>query len=102
MKNVFATSWLPAEKILANVLKVNFFLEEEEIKAAWSDLCADLISVGIPTLLHVMSTGSEGQKVTRQLWTVVAKTWQVPDEKAHWEELISFLVIPLKSVFAFP
>ncbi|KAG6887993.1 hypothetical protein C0992_009973 [Termitomyces sp. T32_za158] len=101
MKNVFATSWLPAEKIVASVIKVNFFLEEEHIKAAWSDLCSDLISVGIPTLLHVMSTGSEGQKVTRQLWTVLARTWQVPDEKAHWDELISFLAIPLKSWIMF-
>ncbi|KAG6889883.1 hypothetical protein C0995_013858 [Termitomyces sp. Mi166 len=97
MKSVFAASWLPAEKILASVLKVNFLLDDERVKAAWSDLCADLISVGIPTLLHVLSTGSEGQKVTRQLWTVLARTWQVSDEKAHWEELVSFLVIPFKS-----
>ncbi|KAG5351604.1 hypothetical protein C0989_005611 [Termitomyces sp. Mn162] len=97
MKNVFATSWLPAERILASVLEINFFLEEEHVKAAWSNLCSDLISVGIPTLLHVLSTGSEGPKVTRQLWTILARMWQVSDEAAHWEELVSLLVIPLRS-----
>ncbi|KAG6844468.1 hypothetical protein H0H87_006692 [Tephrocybe sp. NHM501043] len=97
MKNVFATSWLPAERILASVLRINFSLQIEEVKEAWSELCADLISVGVPTLLHVISTGSEGQEVSRHLWCVLARTWQVADEKAHWESFISFLVIPFKS-----
>ncbi|KAG6853948.1 hypothetical protein C0991_012272 [Blastosporella zonata] len=97
MKNVFAVTWLPAEMVLASVLKVNFSLNDMEVKGAWSELCADLILVGVPTLLHVISTGSEGKDVTRHLWTVLAKTWQVPDGKAHWEELVSFLVIPFKS-----
>ncbi|KAG6916033.1 hypothetical protein DXG01_008756 [Tephrocybe rancida] len=96
MRNVFAASWLPAEKILACVLKVKFSLGDGEVKAAWSELCVDLISVGVPTLLHVISTGSEGEEITRHLWTVLAKTWQAPEETVHWEELISFLVIPFK------
>ncbi|KAG6829469.1 hypothetical protein H0H92_004431 [Tricholoma furcatifolium] len=97
MKNVFSTSWLPAERILAGVLKVTFSLDDEDVRGAWSDLCTDLISVGVPTLLHVISTGSEGLMVTRHLWTVLARTWQTPDENAHWEELVSFLVIPFRS-----
>ena len=99
MKNVFSPSRLlaPAEFILATTLKYQFSLVDEHTKVAWCELCAELISVGIPTLLHVLSTRSqseEGLEVTRQLWTVLAKTWQNPETNGHWENLVSFLLIP--------
>jgi flagellar biosynthesis regulator FlaF len=101
MKNVFSGSWLspPAEIILSAVLKVNFTLADEDVQLAWSQLCADLISVGVPTLLHIVSIRSgrtEGLQVTRQLWTVLAKALQSPDDYVHWDDVLCSLVIPLK------
>jgi hypothetical protein len=101
MKNVFSSSWLspPAEIILSVVLKRNFTLADEEVKLSWSQLCADLISVGIPTLLHVVnirSAWTEGLQVTKQLWTVLARAFQAPDDYVHWDDVICFLLIPLK------
>ncbi|GLB45466.1 hypothetical protein LshimejAT787_2300260 [Lyophyllum shimeji] len=100
MRNVYSTSWLPAESILAGALRVKFSLDEESVRGAWSQLCADLISVGIPTLLHVIFTRSERKEereVTRALWVVLARTWQDADDRVHWDELASFLVIPFKA-----
>ncbi|RDB15276.1 hypothetical protein Hypma_004793 [Hypsizygus marmoreus] len=102
MKNIFSSTWLPppAEIILAASLKLHFSLLDENLTTAWSQLCADLISVGIPTILHLVSTRSEskeGQEVTRQLWIVLARSWQRPDDDVHWEDLVSFLMIPFKS-----
>lgn len=104
LKNVFAASWLPppAEVILAGVLKRNYNLEDERVKSAWSRLCADLISVGLPALLHIVSVRTahnEELEVTRQLWSVLAKSWKESDNGTHWEELVSFLIIPLGYVF---
>jgi hypothetical protein len=101
MKNVFSSSWLssPAEIILSAVLKHNFTLADEEVKLAWSQLCAGLISVGIPTLLHVVNFRSgftEGLQVTRQLWTVLARAFQAPDGYVDWDDVICLLVIPFK------
>ncbi|KAG5644893.1 hypothetical protein DXG03_007445 [Asterophora parasitica] len=100
MKNVYSHSWLPAETILAAVTRIQFSLGNESVRAAWSQLCADLISVGVPSLLHVITARSEkgeGQEVTRQLWAVLARDWQVSSGGTHWEELASFLGIPFKA-----
>ncbi|KAF5374095.1 hypothetical protein D9615_008892 [Tricholomella constricta] len=100
MKNVYSPSWLPAESILAAIIKVKFSMDVESVRSAWSQLCADLISVGVPSLLHIIFTRSEKQEekeVTRQLWAVLARAWQAPDETTHWEELVSFLTIPFKA-----
>jgi len=101
MTNVFSSSWLapPAEIILAAVLQRNFTLIDEDVKVAWSQLCAELISVGIPTLLHIVNVRSgytEGLQVTRQLWMVLAKAVQDPDDYVDWDDVICFLVIPFK------
>jgi len=99
MKNVFPPSRLPAlaEFILATTLKYQFSLIDESTKVAWCELCAELISVGVPTLLHVLATRSQredGLEVTRQLWVVLAKRWQIPETNAHWGDLVSFLLVP--------
>ncbi|KAG5650105.1 hypothetical protein H0H81_000746 [Sphagnurus paluster] len=99
MKNVFSASWLPAESILAAVLAINFTLQDDAVRSLWSHLCADLISTGIPTVMHVIFTRSErteGREVTRQLWTVLAKTWQFSNEMVNWQQLTAFLSIPFK------
>jgi hypothetical protein len=98
-KNVLYDTWLPsnAEIILAAVLKRNFTLDDGEVRQAWSDLCAELVSVGVPTLMHVVYFQSEKREqveVLRQLWTVLARTWQVIDHGTTWDDLVTLLVIP--------
>jgi hypothetical protein len=111
MRNVFIKTWLPspAERILASLLKKRFDLSNEIVKIYWSRLCAELISVGIPTLLHVLHTKSlspsqEGMEVTRRLWAVLAKNAgglghgsgdvDVPDDSGNWMNLVQLLVMP--------
>jgi hypothetical protein len=105
IKIVLYDTWLPsnAEIILAAVLKCNFVLHDDDVREVWSDLCADLISVGVPTLLHVVYFQSERRErveVLRQLWTVLVKTWQVIDHGTTWDDLVTLLVIPFGSVVA--
>lgn len=102
-KSVLYDTWLPsnAEIILAAVLRRNFTLHDDKVLKEWSDLCADLISVGVPTLLHVLYFQSERRErveVLRQLWTVLAKMWQVIDHEITWDDLVTLLVIPFGSV----
>lgn len=111
MKNVFTQAWLPspAERILASLLKKRFDLSNETVKNYWSQLCAELISVGVPTLLHVLHTktlsqSEEEMEVTRGLWAVLAKnaggkshttedgSGDAPEE--HWMNLVQLLVMP--------
>lgn len=101
LKNIFSSSWLhsPAEIILAAVLMRHFSFEDDNVKIAWSELCADLISAGIPSVLHVVSSRSElgqGLEVTRQLWAVLAKAWQNPNEGVPWGNVAAFLAIPYR------
>jgi hypothetical protein len=101
LKNIFSSLWLesPAEIILAAVLMRQFSFQDEQVKIGWSELCADLISVGIPSLLHIIHSRSEfkqGLEVTRQLWTVLAKAWHDPDEGVPWGNLVAFLAIPYR------
>lgn len=101
LKNIFSSSWLhsPAEIILAAVLMRQFSFGDDNVKTAWSELCADLISAGIPSVLHVVSSRSElgqGLEVTRQLWTVLAKAWQNPNEGVPWGNVPAFLAIPYR------
>ena len=102
-KSVLYDTWLPsnAEIILAAVLKHNFTLHDDTVRKEWSDLCADLISVGVPTLLHVLYFQSERREqveALRHLWTVLAKMWQVIDHEITWDDLVTLLVIPFGSV----
>jgi hypothetical protein len=102
MKNVFGKPWLasPAEIILAAILKQTFGFENNSVEALWSQLCADLISIGIPTIIHILFVRSESQKeeketqVTKQLWLLMAKR-QLASDECSWEELVLLLVVPL-------
>ncbi|KAF9465829.1 hypothetical protein BDZ94DRAFT_1253286 [Collybia nuda] len=101
VKNIFSSSWLhsPAEIILATVLMRQFSFQDNNVKSAWSELCADLISAGIPSILHVVSSRSDlgqGLEMTRQLWTVLAKAWQTSDEGLPWGNVAAFLAIPYR------
>jgi len=99
MKNVFESSWLcsPAEIILATLLKKQFSLSDVQVKDLWSQLCADLIAVGIPTVLHVLhvrSESQEGLEVTRQLWFILANNGPLANVEEDWMNLLCFLVMP--------
>lgn len=107
MKNVFTTTWLPspAERILASLLKKRFDLSNETVKIYWSRFCAELISVGIPTLMHVLHTktlnpSQEEMEVTRRLWAVLAKNAAgagIPED--NWMNLVQLLAMPIGSVY---
>lgn len=99
MKNVFKTSWLcsPAEIILAALLKKQFSLSDGQVKDLWSQLCADLVAVGIPTVLHVLhvrSESQEGTEVTRELWLILANNGPLTTSEEDWMSLLCFLVMP--------
>jgi hypothetical protein len=99
MKNVFNPSWLssPAEIILATLLKKHFSLSDGQVKDLWSHLCADLVAVGIPTVLHVLhvrSESQEGMEVTRQLWLILANDGPLATSEEDWMSLLCFLVMP--------
>lgn len=89
-----------AESILSAVLRQKYALDEDEnVKAKWGSLCADLISVGIPNLLHSVFVGSESQErleVQRQLWVTMASNDKLKANESGLEELLSFLAVPLQ------
>lgn len=98
MKNVFKSSWLcsPAEIILATLLEKQFSFVDGQVKDLWSQLCADLIAVGIPTVLHVLHVRSESREdidVTRQLWFILA-SYGLATGDEDWMSLLCFLVMP--------
>lgn len=100
VKDVFTPCWLsgPAEIVVAAVLKRKFTLTDDGVKLAWSSLCADLISAGIPSLPHVLSVQSgrrEEKEVKRRLWTMLAKSYLASESQIPWEDLTSSLIIPL-------
>ncbi|GBE84841.1 hypothetical protein SCP_0700210 [Sparassis crispa] len=100
MKNVFTTSWLipTATSILTSVLKQEYKIDREDVKVAWSGLCAALISASEPDLLGRLVIGNESQRTTeliRHLWNVSASKWTTIDPKPSWQDTVSFLVVPL-------
>ncbi|TFK69546.1 hypothetical protein BDN72DRAFT_959509 [Pluteus cervinus] len=101
VQSIFSQTWLsgPAQIIMASILKQNFTLLDDTVKAAWLSLCAKLVSVGIPALLHIISVQShrtEETEMKRQLWMLLAKTYQDCDETQSWQDLVSFLLIPFR------
>lgn len=105
IKNVFKSSWLcsPAEIILATLLKKQFSFSDGQVKDLWSQLCTDLIAVGIPTVLHVLHVRSESQEdtdVTRQLWLILANYGPATGEE-DWMSLLYFLVMPFECDWSF-
>ncbi|PFH53299.1 hypothetical protein AMATHDRAFT_83961 [Amanita thiersii Skay4041] len=99
MKNTLDAAWLPsnAEIIFATVLKHCFMLRDEGINNAWSALCFELISVDIPTLLHVVyhkSKQREEVEVIRHLWSIIVRARHDQEHKSNWDDLVTLLGIP--------
>jgi hypothetical protein len=58
------------------LLNKHFAFSDGRVKDLWGQLSADLVAVGIPTVLHVLHVRSESQddtEVTSQLWLILAK-----------------------------
>jgi hypothetical protein len=101
MKHVFMSLWLaaPAEIILAAVVKLEFRLDVDEVKAHWRELCADLISHSAPSFLQKMCVRSDDQcaaDVRRHLWAVLAKRCSSSGHDLTWEEGLACLSLPLR------
>ena len=101
MKSVFCESWLSssAETILAAILEQDFQLSDAKVKGTWSVLCSDLVIAGNPAFVGSISMQNERRaetEVRRQLWTVVARVWQSFEERFTWQDVVSFLLIPLE------
>lgn len=107
MKNVFAEPFLssPGESILAALLKRSFTLVDDRVKDLWSQLCGDLISAGVPSLLRAVhlrpSESQEEQEMMQQLWIVLAKNGPLLIDAEDWETLLNLLVMPLGCVSCF-
>jgi hypothetical protein len=100
IKQSFGTTSLAvvAETVLSTVLSQKYRLEGE-VKAAWSALCSDLISIGVPDLMCHLLARSESQggiEVQRQLWAVMAENELFKARGNRWEEIVSFLAIPIR------
>lgn len=105
MEKVFNSSWLsgPAQLVMAAILKNSYTVSNNKVKLAWISICSKLVLVGIPTLPHILylkSRRREERDTQIQLWMLLAKVYQSYDESVAWQDLISFLVIPLGLAFA--
>ncbi|TFK39035.1 hypothetical protein BDQ12DRAFT_682901 [Crucibulum laeve] len=103
IKNVFSHIFQlssPAEIILSSILDTRYALEIEAVRIAWDNLCSALISAEIPMLLHVLSARSkrrEDAETTRELWAVVGRNALRQESNTSWQDLMSFLSIPITS-----
>lgn len=114
VKDVFTKPWLSstAEKIFASLLKKRFDMSIDDVKKLWSHVCEELVSMGIPTLLHVLHTRSlnhclEEKEVTKCIWVVMARNGEelakdqvVDAAEDDWMDLIHLLAMPFGCVRA--
>ncbi|KAH9949846.1 hypothetical protein B0H21DRAFT_687894 [Amylocystis lapponica] len=101
MKNVFAASWLTptAGSILMVVFKREYVLEREDVKIAWSELCAALIRSNAPGLLSTLDVSDDHQgeqEIRRHVWRTLADRWS-KFYKPSWQDTVSLLVFPFGS-----
>ncbi|KAF9054214.1 armadillo-type protein [Panaeolus papilionaceus] len=100
MKNTFVHEWLSpaAGVIVTSLLSKSFAVDQQDIRDLWAKLCADLIAIGIPTLVHILHarTGGAhgGTEMTRLLWYMLARDRKAPFEDDDWQGMIQFLLVP--------
>ncbi|KAJ6621851.1 hypothetical protein B0H10DRAFT_1945109 [Mycena sp. CBHHK59/15] len=102
MTNVFQPGWLasPAEILLAAVLEQTYDLAEEQVRDSWAQLCSELISVGLPSVVATIKVQTENRmssEVQRQLWGFAIKSIQGSDFPYPWNDLAYLLSIPFRS-----
>ncbi|OJA17203.1 hypothetical protein AZE42_00201 [Rhizopogon vesiculosus] len=102
MKNVFASLCIStaAKTILTDLLKHDFLLTDEGVRARWSKLCADLMVAAMPSCIYEFRTLTSSQateKIARELWSLVAQSLLSQSEMLCWLDNVKLLVIPLGS-----
>ncbi|KAJ7147132.1 hypothetical protein C8R43DRAFT_1129909 [Mycena crocata] len=100
LTNVFQPSWLssPAETVLGAVLKKTYNLAEEQVRDAWAQLCSELLSLGLPSVVGVVRDRREAQmplEVQRQLWMFAATSIHKSDALVKWSDFAYLLATPL-------
>lgn len=102
VRNVFSEVWLSqaATALLTRVLQRSFAASSSvEVKDAWSQLCASLISASAPGLVAHLVAEDEVQRtlhLRRELWTLTARAWSSMDSRPTWQESVDLLVIALR------
>lgn len=99
---MFTEEWLagPAEAVFAPLVKAKFTLINDKVKTAWSKVCAELVTVSAPTLLHVVhrarASKEDGDKeMTRHMWTLSARNILKDHAMEDWQDVVKFLEVPL-------
>ncbi|KAI0917111.1 hypothetical protein AcW1_007609 [Taiwanofungus camphoratus] len=101
MENIFTVSWLMpvAKSILIAVLKEEYDLHHEDVKQAWSGLCATLISASTSEFLAGLVVRNSYQSemyLRRYLWSVLAETWKSIEPIPAWQDTVTLLVLPFQ------
>ena len=112
VKNVLASSCLSsmAERILDAVLAKEYPLsEDEKLRDAWSRLCSDLVAAcfahAVALVLRPPSSpdssgdsklAAVGVDMRREIWGVIAESWQTAATSVSWETGVQLLMFPRK------
>ncbi|KAF9499380.1 hypothetical protein BDN71DRAFT_1442012 [Pleurotus eryngii] len=96
IKNVYAITYVKqvAESVLCELLRHSFDLTSPEIRQAWSDLCHDLLSLGIDRVLEIIGMMVNEVEMKRSLWNMVVQIWQNADADASWQNIVQALSMP--------
>ncbi|PIL22657.1 hypothetical protein GSI_15349 [Ganoderma sinense ZZ0214-1] len=99
---VFSDSWLltAAGLLLSNVVRHTFDLSTEEVKTAWSDLCASLIATNAPDFIARLALEDEDHRnmaIRQKLWSLTAETWTAREPAPSWTDSVDLLVVPLRN-----
>ena len=102
-KDVSTLPWITAAaaKILTIVLKCPFDLSNATVMGAWSSICTDLIAVGLPDVMRTLVSQSDAAaevELHRQLWQMVAKSWNDSSKCTDWTDAVLLLVLPFRCV----
>lgn len=108
VKRCYGTAFLvsEAETLLVTILSMNVMPAYEAVTGTWGALCVDLVSaIGKPEVLvqSVFTRNGEQQEgikikveIQRQLWVAIAASELFRTKEQKWEEILSFLVVPIR------
>ncbi|KAF4593329.1 hypothetical protein EYR38_009043 [Pleurotus pulmonarius] len=96
IKNVYAITYVKriAESVLCELLRHSFDLASPEIQQAWSDLCHDLLSVGIDRVLEIIGMMVNEVEMKRSLWIMIVRIWRDVNVDASWQNIVQALSMP--------
>ncbi|KDQ27025.1 hypothetical protein PLEOSDRAFT_159058 [Pleurotus ostreatus PC15] len=96
IKNVYAITYAKriAEAVLCELLRHSFDLTSPEILQAWSDLCHDLLSLGVDRVLEIIGMMVNEVEMKRSLWIMIVRIWQNADADASWQNIVQALAMP--------